>query len=100
MPTAARLIVSDEPPALMKGSVMPVIGSSETTTPTLMMAWTVIQVVIPAASSPPNVSGAARATRNPSYARSAKSPITTSPPRSPNSSPMIAKMKSFEAFGR
>ncbi len=64
-PTAARLIVSDEPPALMNGSVMPVIGRSATTTPMLMSAWTVIQAVIPAARSPPKVSGAASATRNP-----------------------------------
>ena len=66
MPTAAKLIVSDEPPALMKGSVMPVIGRSETTTPMLMNAWTQIQAVIPAAIRAPNVSGAARAVFTPS----------------------------------
>lgn len=66
MPTAARLIVSEEPPALMKGSVMPVMGRSATTTPMLMRAWSVTHVVMPAARSPPNVSGADRATRNPS----------------------------------
>ena len=59
-------MVSDDPPALMNGSVMPVMGSSATTTPMLMTAWTVTQVVMPAASRPPNVSGAASATRNPS----------------------------------
>ena len=65
MPTAARLISSDEPPALMNGSVMPVTGISTTTTPTLMNAWMQIQAVIPAASSAPNVSGADSATRIP-----------------------------------
>jgi len=65
MPTAARLIVSDEPPALMNGSVTPVTGMSVTTTPTLMNAWMHSQPVIPAASSAPNVSGAASATRIP-----------------------------------
>ena len=32
MPAAAKLTSRDEPPALMNGSVMPVIGSSTTTT--------------------------------------------------------------------
>lgn len=65
MPTAARLMVSDEPPALMNGRVMPVTGMSATTTPTLMNAWMQSQAVMPAARSAPNVSGAARATRMP-----------------------------------
>lgn len=58
-------MVSEEPPALMKGRVMPVIGKRATTTPMLMNAWADNQMVIPAASSDPNVSGAARATRMP-----------------------------------
>ena len=65
MPTAAKLTRSDDPPALTKGSVIPVTGMSETTTPMLMNAWTQIHVVTPAASSAPNVSGAASATRIP-----------------------------------
>jgi len=65
MPTAARLMVSDEPPALMNGRVMPVTGMSVTTTPILMNAWMHSQAVIPAARSAPNVSGAARAVRMP-----------------------------------
>ena len=47
MPTAARLMVSDEPPALMNGSVMPVTGMSATTTPMLMNAWMQSQAVMP-----------------------------------------------------
>ena len=65
MPTAAKLMMSDEPPALMNGSVMPVIGMSATTTPMLMNAWMHSQPVIPAASRAPNVSGAASAMRMP-----------------------------------
>jgi len=65
MPTAARLMVSDEPPALMNGNVMPVTGMSATTTPMLMNAWMQSQAVMPAARSEPKVSGAARATRIP-----------------------------------
>ena len=49
MPTAARLMVSDDPPALMNGRVMPVTGMSATTTPMLMNAWMQIQAVMPAA---------------------------------------------------
>ncbi len=65
IPTAAKLMMSDEPPALMNGRVMPVIGTSVTTTPMLMNAWMHSQAVMPAASSAPNVSGAASATRIP-----------------------------------
>jgi hypothetical protein len=65
MPTAARLMVSDEPPALMNGNVMPVTGMSVTTTPMLMNAWMHSQAVIPAARSAPKVSGADNAVRRP-----------------------------------
>ena len=58
-------MISDDPPAEMNGSVMPVIGSSATTTPMLMKACTHNHVVMPAASSAPNVSGAASAVRMP-----------------------------------
>ena len=63
MPTAARLMVSAEPPALMNGSGMPVTGMSAVTTIMLMSAWTTSQVVIPQARSPENVSGAVMAMR-------------------------------------
>jgi hypothetical protein len=76
----------------MNGSVTPVTGMSVTTTPILMNAWMHSQPVIPAASSAPNVSGAASATRMPEYARTTNSPMTIVAPTSPNSSPMIAKM--------
>lgn len=61
MPAAAKLIVSDEPPALMNGRVMPVTGTSATTTAMLTKAWRQSHAVIPAASRAPNVSGAPRA---------------------------------------
>ena len=100
MPTAAKLMTRLEPPADTNGSGMPVTGISPTTTPMLMNAWRQIQAVIPAASSAPNVSGARRAVRMPAYASSTNSPMTRPAPTNPNSSPMIAKMKSFQAFGR
>ena len=65
IPTAAKLMMRDEPPALMNGSVMPVIGTSVTTTAMLMNACRQSHAVMPAASSAPNVSGAASATRIP-----------------------------------
>ena len=65
IPIAAKLMMSDEPPALMNGRVMPVIGTSVTTTPILMNAWMHSQAVIPAASNAPKVSGAPSATRMP-----------------------------------
>ena len=65
MPTAARLMVSDDPPALMNGSVIPVTGMSVTTTPMLMNAWMHSHAVIPAARRAPNVSGADSAVRMP-----------------------------------
>ena len=58
-------MMSDEPPALRNGSVIPVIGTSATTTAMLMNAWRHSQAVMPAASSAPKVSGAASATRAP-----------------------------------
>ena len=64
-PTAAKLMVSDDPPALMNGSVMPVTGISATTTAMLMKAWMHSQAVMPAARSAPNVSGARIAVRMP-----------------------------------
>ena len=65
IPIAAKLMMSEEPPALMNGSVIPVIGTSVTTTAMLMNAWMHSQAVMPAASNAPNVSGAASATRTP-----------------------------------
>lgn len=65
IPTAAKLTTSDVPPALTNGSVMPVTGISATTTAMLTKAWKHSQIVIPAASRAPNVSGARRAVRRP-----------------------------------
>ena len=65
MPTAAKLMISDEPPAETNGSGMPVTGMSPTTTPMLMNAWRQIQAVTPAASIAPNVSGAPSEVRMP-----------------------------------
>ena len=65
IPAAAKLMMSDEPPALMNGRVMPVTGRSATTTPMLMKAWMQSHAVIPVASRAPNVSGAAQGGTDP-----------------------------------
>lgn len=90
MPTATKLTTSDEPPALTNGSVIPVTGMSETTTPMLMNAWTHSHVVIPVARSAPNASGAASAIRTPRHASRAKREMTMTAPMRPNSSPTTA----------
>lgn len=63
MPTAARLMVSADPPALMKGRGMPVTGISAVTTMMLMNAWPTSHVVMPHATRPEKVSGAVMAIR-------------------------------------
>ncbi|MBP1704764.1 MAG: hypothetical protein H6Q36_503 [Chloroflexi bacterium] len=91
MPTAARLTISEEPPAETKGSVIPVTGRSVTTTPTLTRAWMQRSAVMPAARSAPNVSGAAKAMRTPRHASSRKAAMTMPAPAKPNSWPTMAK---------
>ena len=85
MPTAAKLMISDDPPAETNGSGMPVTGMSPTTTPMLMNAWRQIQAVMPAASSAPNVSGAPSEVRIPRYPKARNRTITSPPPSSPPS---------------
>ena len=63
IPTAAKLMMSDEPPALMNGSVMPVIGTSATTTAMLMNAWMHSQAVMPGRKQRPE--GIGRGERDP-----------------------------------
>ena len=84
--------MSDEPPAETNGSVIPVTGSSATTTPMFTKAWKQSQAVIPAARSAPNVLGAWREIWMPRQARTMKPAITRAAPTKPNSWPMTAKM--------
>jgi hypothetical protein len=84
--------MSDEPPAETNGSVIPVTGSSVTTTPMFTNAWTHRYAVSPAASSAPNVSGAAREMRIPRQASRTNATTTSVAPTKPNSWPMTAKM--------
>ena len=87
--------MSDEPPALMNGSVMPVIGSSATTTPMLMNAWRHSQAGDAGGQQRPERVRGAPARRGCPYASSRNSAMTTTAPMSPNSWPTSAKMKSL-----
>ena len=53
MPTPANEVTSDEPPKLMKGSVMPVNGAVAVMTAMLMKACETSQQVMPKAKRPP-----------------------------------------------
>ena len=100
IPTAAKLMMSDEPPALMNGSVIPVIGSSATTTPMLMNAWRHSQAVIPAASSAPNVSGAAERDPDAGVRQQQEQRDHDDRADQPELLADVAKMKSLKALGR
>ncbi len=97
---AAKLMMRLDPPADTNGNGMPVTGIIPTTTPMLMKAWRQIQAVIPAASMAPKVSGAPSEVRIPRYPMARNRTMTRPPPRSPNSRPTMAKMKSLNALGR
>src|SRR5690606_28680343 len=92
--------ISDEPPADTSGSGMPVTGSRPITVPMLTRACSTIQTVTEVAARRANGSRVRSATRRPAYPRTPNSPTTTRVPTSPNSSPMIAKMKSLSGWGR
>ena len=64
-PIAASVTISAEPPNDTSGSGTPVIGRSPVTAPRFTIACSPIHVVIPAARSRPNVSGACSAIRMP-----------------------------------
>ena len=97
---AAKLMMRLEPPAETNGSGMPVTGMSPTTTAMLTNACRQIQAVIPAASIAPKVSGAPREVRIPRNPIARNRTMTSPAPTRPNSSPMMAKMKSLNALGR
>ena len=74
------VMTSDDPPKEMKGSGMPVTGSTPMTAPMLITAWLVTQVVTPTASRLPKRSGARVAARSPYQARAKNRPRSTTAP--------------------
>src|SRR4029079_7959286 len=63
----SRLMSSDEPPALTKGSGMPLVGARPVTTLILRSAWNAIMAVSPTDTSAPKRSGARLAVRSPRH---------------------------------
>src|SRR6266545_2100291 len=94
-PTPKRAKTSEDPPALMKGRGIPLVGTRPRTTLMLMKAWITMDRVRPAARNIPKASGAFQAARRPRQSRRTKASSTRSAPSRPSSSPITAKMKSL-----
>ena len=65
IPSPTMVTSTDDSPWETRGSGTPVMGNTPMTAPMFTTAWATIQVVMAAASSRLNVSGARRATRSP-----------------------------------
>ena len=100
IPIPAKLISSDDPPALTNGSGSPFVGIRPSTTLMFTSACTATIVVSPSARSAPNASGARSAMRIPRHATTEKQTTTAVAPTSPSSSEMTEKMKSVCGSGR
>ena len=94
-----KLARSDEPPWLMKGSVMPVSGMSLVTPPTMMNACSTMTEVRPTAANELTSLFARAAVTNPRMAKHRNKSSTPAAPRRPISSAMSAKMKSLSTTG-
>ena len=100
MPAAAINIMSDVPPALIKGSVWPVGGTELVATPMFTATCMAITLVIPAASRLPNLSLQRAAMRIPRQTRKKYAAITSTQPMKPSSSPIMANIKSLSPYVR
>ena len=78
----------------MKGSGIPVAGTKELATDMFVKAWKQIEKVMPIASSFPNISGHFLAIMKPLCKNTPNKQTKKKHPKKPNSSPMIAKIKS------
>ena len=82
---AAIVMEIDVPPAEKNGRGKPVVGRIPTTTPMLRNACTLMLLVIPAASSVPNLSGQRTAIRIPRSISATNSATTIRQPSNPKS---------------
>src|SRR5262245_23883173 len=89
-PTPIMLTSREEPPELINGRGIPLVGINPMTTLMLMNAWSTIRIVIPAARNCPNGSGAFHAIRNPRHRKNMNARTTPIQPINPSSSPTIA----------
>ena len=84
----------------MKGRVVPLVGRRPMTTPILRMVCNPIRPVIPAAKRDWKRSVLRFAVWMPQWIRKKKSATKNAEPKKPNSSAMLAKMKSVCPSGR
>ena len=91
--------MSEEPPWLMKGSVMPVRGIRRVTPPTMMNACSTMMDVQPVAMNELTSVFARAAVTRPRIAKHKKSKSTPAAPSKPASSAMATKMKSDSTTG-
>ena len=98
-PTMMKLAMSDEPPWLMKGSVMPVSGMRRVTPPTMINACSTMMEVRPTAVNELTSDFARAAVTMPRMAKHKYSSSTPAAPSRPVSSAMTGKMKSLSATG-
>ena len=91
---------SDDPPYDTSISGMPVIGSTPIAMPMFTTVWNRIIATTPAAISVANGSRAAYMITRPRASTTANSNSTSAPPRKPDSSARIEKMKSVLCCGR
>ena len=98
-PTMMKLAMSDEPPWLMKGSVMPVRGMRRVTPPTMINACSTMMEVRPTAVNELTSDFARAAVTMPRMAKHKYSSSTPAAPSRPVSSAMTGKMKSLSATG-
>ncbi len=99
-PAAAMVITRDDPPNEMKGSGIPVTGSTPTTAPMLIKVSAATHATSPRASRAPYRSTEVVAARMPSHKKAPRRTSTVNAPTMPSSSPMTEKMKSVWALGR
>lgn len=95
MPMADIYIIREVPPYDTKGNGMPVGGMDEVTTPIWIKVWIVIKDTIPEASNVPNKSSTFKAVLIPLQISKKNNNITVKAPKKPNSSPIIANIKSL-----
>ena len=94
-PICASCISVALPPAEKKGSEIPVVGIELVTTAILSSAWIPNWNTTPITTIELNLSGARMAIESPLATKRTNSKMMASAPISPNSSQMMAKIKSF-----
>ena len=91
------------PPELINGSVSPLVGSNPDATPILMKLWAASMMPMPKLAKQTKERSRARArklTANTFQTKPKKAAIKTMAPIKPNSSAMMAKIKSVCASGK